>query len=68
MDFIKLSSFWKIESNCVQDDTYSLNNLISNDNDKRKVGFMPYLGRPPLAIKLECEFKINLKLLKVIFN
>jgi len=57
---------WKIESECVKDDHYCLENLISSDDHKRRVGFMSFsVSRPPITISLECKLKINLNSIKV---
>lgn len=68
MDFLDLNlcKLWKISSDCVQDDHYLLNNLISEDASKRRIGFMSFsVTRPPIEIKLECKYKINFDHLKV---
>lgn len=63
---LKLSNLWTIKSNCVQDDYYALNNLISSDGAKRNIGFMAFhVCKPPITITLECKNKIDLKMLKV---
>lgn len=63
---LKLSSLWKIKSDCVEDDHYALENLISNDEAKRRDGFMAYsVSKPPISITLECKYKIDLKMIKV---
>lgn len=63
---LKLASLWKIESDCVQDDHYALENLISSDETKRRVGFMAFpVSHPPISITLECKYKIDLKMIKV---
>lgn len=65
LDF-KFSSLWKITSDCVEDDDYALENLISSDEAKRRLGFMAFpVSKPPISIILECKYKIDLKMLKV---
>lgn len=63
---LKFSSFWSINSDCVEDDHYALGNLIANDENKRRNGFMAFsVCKPPISVKLECKFKIDLKMVKV---
>lgn len=66
LNFLKLASLWKIESDCVQDDHYALENLISSDETRRRIGFMTFAASgPPISITLECKHKIDLKMIKV---
>ncbi|XP_070507763.1 RING finger protein 37 [Chironomus tepperi] len=57
---------WKITSECVKDDHYSLENLISTDEAKRRIGFMAFsVSKPPITIILECKLKIDLNCIKI---
>ncbi|CAO1434251.1 unnamed protein product [Diamesa serratosioi] len=63
----KLHSFVdSITSNGVSDDFYALENLISHDNVKKKLGFMCYsVSKPPIDIIIVLKVKVNLKSIKV---
>lgn len=66
IDGKNLSKLWKISSDCVQDDHYKLENLISSDEKSRKIGFMAFpVTKPPISITLEFKFKIDINLIKV---
>lgn len=63
----KLHSFINsITSNGISDDFYALENLISQDADKKKLGFMSYsVSKPPIDIIIVLNVKVNLKSIKV---
>ncbi|CRL07314.1 CLUMA_CG020293, isoform A [Clunio marinus] len=63
---LKLSDNCEIQTDGVSDDFYDLKNLISNDIDKRRIGFMAFhVSRPPISITITFKWKINLKVIKV---
>jgi hypothetical protein len=62
----KLSKYCEISSDGVGDDYYSLDNLISTDESRRRVGFMTVsFAKPPIEITMKFKWKIDLKYLKV---
>lgn len=63
----KLHSFINsITSDGISDDFYALENLISPNDDKRRLGFMCYsVSKPPIDITIVLKVKINLKSIKV---
>lgn len=55
-----------ITSDGISDDFYALENLISQDDAKKKLGFMCYsVSKPPIDITIVLKVKINLKNIKV---
>lgn len=61
----KLSKNTKISTNAITDDYYELENLISADINKRRIGFIAYsASKPPIEIIIELKWKICLRMLK----
>lgn len=56
----------KIQCSAISDDLYSIENLVSKNQQQRNIGFMAYrVVKPPIDIEINLMCKIELCLLKI---